>query len=552
MPYTFPQNNCDPRLIVVDDSTGSTLTRATIRAFTRQDFEDQGFKEVGMDRIIAATKEARLAGVRERSLTDLLLSRHVALKQASGSPQGSVIAPYRLVPRENIINANYFLVEAGAATPGAGANGIPASAWRVTVNTGVSQFKSALKNLEKYFLPGCYLNIQNIDAVTKVARNLQFKVLAAANANAGGVEKAAVDLEPNYSAAGWAALAAGDKAVYQPTTGTAFLLANSVSDYEKWAYQPPAINPYTLLDYWQQTIRWVHQFNDEYVKALEAPLTSEFFKKFRQLPLAKQRKQQEMLQEQMLYNTFFYGEQINELQAVETYQQLPVVTDPANPAFQIEFKSNTLGARTQLARCGRVSDRQGGPLDLDTIFETCYLLKRHRENSSGTIEVIDSMTDRFSAAKVRDIMIKYYKSKYSSDVTTHFQAGQKITFNGMTVLEYNVYDLPDQGVQLAVFTDPYFDDRLAAFDNANKSRGRAFWMLDWSDVAINVLRTNSAKRITNVNDKLYIDVISPVVSHVMLNSKTVEVQVGNTDRHALIENFSDDCPNLTVAGCDLA
>ena len=80
-------NNCTPRHILVDESTGCSLTRANITAFKRSDFEAQAAKEVGMDRIIAQTAEARLAGMHEKSLYDLLLSKHVALGEKSGSPQ---------------------------------------------------------------------------------------------------------------------------------------------------------------------------------------------------------------------------------------------------------------------------------------------------------------------------------------------------------------------------------------------------------------------------------------------------------------------------------
>lgn len=548
MPTTFPTNNCDPRLIVVDDSTGCTLTRANIRAFTRQDFEDQQFKEVGMDRIIAQTKEARMAGVQERTLTDLLLSRHVSLKQSSGGGNQSVIAPYTLVPRRNVVNANYFLIEAGAANGSAGSGTNHAGLFDITVNTGVSQFKSALKDLEKYFLPGMNILVENVGA-SSVAQTIQFKIVSAVNANAGAVEKATVTVEPNVTSATWAAYTTAQKLVFQPTGGTLTLLANSVSDYESWCHQGPAVNDLTLLEYWQQTTRHTHQFNDEYLKALEAPLTSNFFKKFRQLPLAQQRKQQEMAMERAFHNTVFYGQEINEDQTVEGYTSLPQVMDVANTTCPMEFKANTLGIRTQLSRCGKVSDKAGAVLSLDSIFETCYLLKRYREATSGSIEVIDAMTDRFTAAKVRDLMMKYYQEKYSSSATLFYQPGQKITYNGATVLEYNIYDLPDQGVQLAVFTDPYFDDRIGAFDSTHVNRSRGFWMLDWSDININVIRTNSVKRQTNVADNLYNCVITPNVTHYMLNSKTFEVRVGDTNRHAVLENFSDACPTVTATSC---
>ncbi len=553
--YTLPANNYTPRLITVDDSNGCTLTRAAIRAFTRQDFEDQQSKEVGMDRIIAATKEGRMAGVRENTLMDLLLSRHVAMPMGKGAGQGSVIAPFRLVPRQTVVNANYFTIESGAAHAQAGSGGFAASAWQIVVNIGGSAFRStALKDLEKYFLPGSQILIEYVDSSTNVARSAVYKVVDAINSDSGSTRKATVTIEPLYTAAGWAALSAGDKTILHPTRGTVSRMANSISDYESYGYQLPAVNPYGLLEYWHQTHRWADTYNEEYLKALEAPLTSEWFKKFRTLPLAKQRKQREEGNEQMMMNTFFFGDVLSEVQTVETYTSLPTIYDPADPTCPLEFKANTIGVQAQLNQNGRVSDRGGAVLDLDTIFTSCYNLKRNRETTSGTISVIDAMTDRLTAARIRDIMIKYYKAKFSADVTMYFTPGQKI-LDGLTkaaVLEYNLYELPDQGVQLAVFTHPYFDDRLAAFDTANKAMGRYFWMIDWSDVAVNIFKTNSARRTTNLADELYRYVLTVAEKQTQLNSKTFEVAVGDTNRHSIIRNFSDGCPNVTVAGCDLA
>lgn len=554
----FPTDNVTPRLIVVDQANGGTLTRATIRAFTKQDFEDQGLKEVGMDRIIAQTKEARMAGVRERTLTDLLLSRHVSLGTGKGGGSDSIIAPYVLVPRRNVVNASFFQIEAGVVHPQAGTNGIPLSAWQITVNVGSSPWvkspSSGLKNLENFFLVGNAIVVEYKDT-NQVSRTASFKIVDAVNADAGGVSKALVTIEPNKTSSGatnwWSTASASDKAVYQPIAGQVSMLANSVSDYESWGNQFPAVNNLTIIEYWKQTIRTAFSYNEEYLKALESPLTSEFFKKFRTLPLAQQRKQIEMFNENLLYNTFFYGEEINEKQTVEGYQNLPLVFDPADPTYALEYKSNTLGVRTQLNRGARVSDRANAPLDLDSIFESCYNLKRNRETTSGTVDRVDVMTDRFTAGKIRDIMIRYYKTKYSTDLQNNYQAGQKISFNGSTVLEYNLYDLPDQGLQLAVFTDPYFDDRLAGFSTAQKSRGRTAWFIDWTDVAINVVKTNSAKRTTNQADELYRYVIQPNVKQTLLQSKTIEVRVGDVNRHLMIENFSDDNPSVTVSGIDI-
>ncbi|MAT10995.1 MAG: hypothetical protein CMM02_08300, partial [Rhodopirellula sp.] len=70
-------------------------------------------------------------------------------------------------------------------------------------------------------------------------------------------------------------------------------------------------------------------------------------------------------------------------------------------------------------------------------------------------------------------------------------------------------------------------------------------------IQINVIKTASVKRQTNTADDLYNCVIQPNVSHYQLNSKTFEVRVGNTNRHALVENFSDASPSVTVSGADV-
>jgi hypothetical protein len=547
--------NVTPRLISVEESNGCTLTRASISTWTPADIEANYFKEVGMDRIIANAKEARLVGVKESALMDLLLSRHVTLKTASGGGSESIIAPFSLVPRRNIINANHFQVEAGAAHPQAGNNGVPAHAWQVTINIGSSPWvqspNNALKNLEKFILPGKMVVIEWVTAA-KVAMIAQFQVLTAANANVGATQKALVTLVPNRTEDWWATADTAAKLGFQPAVGQMSILQNSVSDFESYGHQYGSVLDVNLAEYWQQTFRWAFTYNDEYVKALEAPLTSETFKKFRMLPLAKQRAQQMQFLDREFYNTVFYGEEINEHQTVSGYTSLPRVYDPADTGCPLEFKANTLGYRTQLSRTARITDKQGLPLNLDTIFELVYNLKRNRETANtGSIDRIDCFTDRFTKGQIRRIMTKYYKSNFSAELTYFIQPGQKISFNGATVFEFDIYDLPDQGVQLCVFTDTFFDDRLSAFSAAQKNRGRTVWFPDWTDFVINTLRTSSVKRTTNEADELYRFVMKINGKHTTLNSKTIECRLGDPNRHAIIENFSDECPLVTVNGCEL-
>jgi hypothetical protein len=84
MAMALNATNCDPRLIMVDDAM--SLTRANITGWSKTDIENNYFKEVGLDRIIAQTKEARMAGARQRTLGDLIRSRYSTLSSRKAQP----------------------------------------------------------------------------------------------------------------------------------------------------------------------------------------------------------------------------------------------------------------------------------------------------------------------------------------------------------------------------------------------------------------------------------------------------------------------------------
>lgn len=550
MAETTVERTCLPRIITVDDSCGCTLTRANIQAMTPEAFVALGNLEVDMQRIIEQTKELRTIGVKENSLMDLLISRTIP-RGGSSVGKESVIQPFTLKPQESNVNVNWFKIISGAATTGAGTGAIPASAWDIVVNTGPSPFKSALVNLEKYFLPGKYILVRYVDsAAGNIVRTLNYKVLSAVNANGGGEERAKITLQPNVTDTKWATLSGGEKLVYQPTHGSVINLANSVSDYESWCYQYPAENSRALRAFWKQTIRRTNCYNDEYLKALGAPLTSSYFRQFKEMPLAKQRRIQGMREERDYFNTVFFGDEINEHQTTGDYANLPQVQDPANPGCTIEFKANTLGVRRQLAECNRVVDLAGGALDMDMVIGALYNLKRNREISSGSIQVIDALTDRFTADSLRQVFGSYYKDKYGWEQTRFAQLNQKITYGGQIMFNHDMYDIPEVGVQLAVFNQDYFNDNLAAHAAPDVSAGRHFMMLDWSDFGIDLYGTNSATRQTNVADNLYNCVLTPNVNHYQLNSQTIQVVVGDQNRSLWFENFSGDCPLLTATPCN--
>lgn len=558
--YAFP-SNCEGRIINVSSSAGCTLTRASIQGMTPNDFEAQGFKEIGMDKVYANLREARVAGYRESTLQMLLMSRISNIKSSLTKtkipPSESVILPYVSRRQRRNINSNYWSITAGAPTPGAGTGDIPTAAWDLTVTNNPSPLANTLQNLDKYFLPGKYLFVEYSDATTSVAYSNAYKIIAAATV--AGVTK--VTVTPNYTRDGWNALTAPQKLVFQiggvnggnAAAGTiGYLGANSVSDFESWKGQDVAENTNSLIHFWLQTSRLVFEYNDQYLEALDAALTSNYFKLFRQLPLAEQKRIQQAKFDRDMMNSAFYGQQISEKQNVETYNQLDQVVDPANPNCVLEYKANALGFKTLLSNCGRVLDHQGNPLNLDSLFNTLYYIARAREADGTQVEVIDIGTDKDTSGMILDIMVQYYKAKHGVNYTRFYQPDQALKFNDEVMLKYNLYQLPPEfgGYSFAVYTDRFWDDKLAAMGGAN--RGRTLWILDWSDIELGVAATNSRMTMTNIADQLYNYVIKPNIKHVSLNSMTWSAIIEDPNRHYIVENFSNACPKLTVAGCNVS
>jgi hypothetical protein len=354
---------------------------------------------------------------------------------------------------------------------------------------------------------------------------------------------------PNISATTWAGYDAAAKAPYQPAHGLLIPLQNSVSNYESWCHQIPAENTKRLKVNWLQTFRRTHCYTDQYLQALEAAHLDPMFKRLRTVPMAKQKRRQMAESERATYNTVFFGDKINDKQDVSTFEQLEQVFDPANPDCLLEYKANAVGILNQLKDCGRVGDHQGGALDFDALREELYLLKRYRGSDGTSIQQIDCMTDRFTAANIHSLMMAYYRDKYGVSNVRYWEPKQPITFTDQVLWNTVKYQFPEEGLELVVIYEDYFDDYLAAMPAADKSMGRWLWFVDWSDIQIGLGSAKSVNRKTNEADSLYNCVITPVVTNYALYSEQFTVIIGDENRHLIKTNFSDACPSMTVSNC---
>lgn len=558
---------CLGRTVAIDSSCGCTLTRATITGLTPTDIVNFANSEIDLARLVLEAREAKILGVPERGLNMLLKGKiqnikpEMVIQKISGQ---SIIQPFIMRTQPSFINDNYFKIDAGTPTPARGTGTIPASAWDITVELGGAWINDGgISKLEHSFVVGSTLIVHTWDnIVSKTALTLQFTILAAVNADAGGVYKALVTIAPNLTAAEFAALNAAQKASYSPTFGVCQTSANNVDDRESYCNQQRAdLNRRIILN-WTQTVRNAICSQMSYEEVLDAILAgkvNDYLKGFKYLDLAAQEKQKMARAEREWMNSVMYGQIINGNQTEANWRSLPQVLDPIDSTCVLGYHANALGFFTLLNNCNRVIDLGGGKLSLDYIInQVLYPLRRQRQADGDSVQVIDSMTNRYMSAIIFETMTKYYTAKFGINITRYFTANQKIEHDGFLMFTYNVYDVQEAGVQWAVFVDDYFNDFVDSFNQAIvgwdfKTRANSIWFIDWSDVSVGVMKTNQVVRkwpsIDPVTVEAYKCVIQPNVSTYRLTSKTYTPLLDRPNRHLIIHNFTFACPIVTIPGC---
>ena len=558
-----------PRIVNVDSSTGCTLTNASIKGMTPGEFEALSNKEIDLARVIASAAEAKILGVQEKGLPTLLRSSITNIKPLLNQQKvetQSLILPYIQRRQRSYINSNYFAGSGGQASPTRGTNGEHAGAWQCDVDLGESPWATDIKLIDRYFLPGSTVLVSSWNPSTKATKDLVYKVIKAVDATVGGTTKATLTLEPNITESGYASLAG--TTAYEFEVGVVQTGANSVNDYEEWCHNQPADLSQQLIVNWLQTTRESRIVDDQYKATLESIMSGKvnpFLQNFVYQPLAEQNKRASQLSDEAWMRSVWYGQRINENQTPETYMNLPAVTDPEGARTGsasygsdcvLEYKSNALGLHTQLKDANRIVDRQGDDLDLDYLFQQLYFLKRNREADGDSISVIDVMTDRITANNIFTVMNNYYKAKYGWDTVRNADIGQTIEHNGIMLFNYNKYDIPEVGIQLAVFHDQYFDDLISATptsdgsggNNDFQSRSRTLWALDWSDIRVGVAGTNSVTRKNPAPEVMdaYRCRMNAVIKEYSLRSTTWTTMIDRPQRHLIIQNFSANEPSVTT------
>jgi hypothetical protein len=554
-----------PRIVEQSDPASTDLTKIVFRPVTPELIDAMGENEY-KTQFLAQIMESRAVGVMPNTLAELLMSRIEPLGKGEKLQEYStgttfISAPFKYRQRTRNTRVGMFNISAGGVNAHAGTTfgGVvyPASAWDINVNVGPSPWATAFTDLARFFLTGHFIYVEHYNASTKVAYTSAHKVVAASNAdtNNATVTVSAV----GYTDAQWAGLTSGQKLPYQPTFGGLSLGANNVSDYESFGHNPPTDLGKELLVDWCGTIRTYREQNKEYLDALAAILDGKVneLQTFRNMAMTKRNQQMMAFEELQLLNTIWFGQREVGQTAdpvISDILNLPVALDPED-GTPLERKANILGIQTQLVENNRRIDLQGAPFDLDLLFDESHNLRRNRRLDGKSWDNIVWMTDRWTKDNWDQALIRYLQDVYGL-TTTRFVNPGKIFVEGTKIIafEYTTYEIPRQHLSISIMTHEFFEDKILAFPDANKSRGRMAVSIDFDDIRIWVAAMNSAKReykgqtTANANS-LWSKVIKMNTKEIELRSKTMGVEFGDFNRHTIFENFSNACPTLTVSVC---
>jgi hypothetical protein len=357
--------------------------------------------------------------------------------------------------------------------------------------------------------------------------------------------------------------------------GVVVIGSNNVSDFEKWCENRPALNTLKHVPFWFQTSRYslcVDQFYKEWLERMMR--SNAYFQKFGDVPLAERNKQLGLQFQKEWVNQFFFGQPLNG-QTLAAYQSggstgleainsfTPTNYSEVNSDMEgkfISYKANATGVYRQLQDTGRVTDKQGGQLNLETdLFDKLFELVRSRKDQGKPADSVDVFTDSTTARKIMKAMMNYYKGEGLDNVNYNMDNGN--LFGGFYTQTYNLHH--PAGVQMNVITNEFFDD-LATVAKAADARtyrsggtnavadgsaGRFLMILDLGggiypgmiDSNRVVHKTGELEDLAKVN-KDYACVMKNPTKEVTLNSQTWTAIVECPTDNLIIENFDNQTP----------
>lgn len=509
-----------------------------------------------MGALIKHDMEIRMCDTVQNGLYDFLMANKVNVNKKVpfdkvDSGQWS-IRPYILARQYSSINNAYWYVQGGKT--------VQSTKWQVDVSstTNIPADTRSFPVGQRVYITG----LTNAGTKTMTAWTVDQAVNSPSVANA--IELTLVPQNAGSYLSG--------SRLQSPVTGLLVRGTNNVSDFEKFCDEPPAYLNWKNVPFWYETQRTALCRSTQYEKwrsylLADNPLYAEFgdlseIEKNRQLGADWQKR---------LVETMFWGKKISANQSLANYNLLDPINAFDGSAFGlgvdggtcVGLRANMIGIYEQLAECNRVVDLQGATLNLISLFNELYNMKRVREGATGKyVTQFDIFTDSITASAINSAMIAYYNTlsggntRYMVDINKQpgvsfnkEQDIQKAEFGFM----YRSYNLNYPALRINVITHYFFDDYLTANTFAGQANaGRLLLVLDFSGIYPGIAATN--RKVWNTGELKDLARIDPDFACVMavntkqttLMSVTGTMVVECPAGQLWLENFAATVPSTTA------
>lgn len=348
--------------------------------------------------------------------------------------------------------------------------------------------------------------------------------------------------------------------IENPVTGFLTRGPTVTGKYEnKCTSQPTYLNK-VMKDYWPQWTR--HTFE-------KCELTQEFFryildknplyKKFFHKPEIEAERESLASFWDTLWENAIWNRPSSPYQNVNDFRLLDkeiIYLSPTGLGFGggecNGYKTENMGWMEQWQRCESIVDLQGATLDMWSLIDLAYDLRRVRfaTGSPATVHMT-AFADLSTAELIDRGFIKLQKERTDSafSITMEQNGGNQPT--NAFGFQFRKYNLPGKGygITLEIATHPSFDDYISEWNAINnEDMGRQLWLLDPTNFYLGILDSErSENRTGTIAEQAAVDPNMLCVQRVVKKSVSL-LGVGFVSivecaaRDRLLHNFANAVP----------
>lgn len=543
--------HCAPALRTDIERCGTVALCTATKIETAADLEaiytsDGDYRVLGA--MLATAFEIKACGIVQNSWEDFFMAnlkpmrKNVQLDSLTKGVQK--IKPFVLADQKHPINNVYWRASAG--TTAGGGN------WQVDV-----QSRSGIPADVRSFTVGERVYIESIHSVTGM-KNIWSGVIADADLNGLYVR---LVITPQNAGTEF-------NTPESPVTGILKRGSANVGRSESFCDDEPGYINRNAVEFWMEhtkttictSSRW-----REWRKAIfeNNPLYAKYF----DLPEAESNKQKLQAFRSKVFNNAMWGQPISANQTLSLYPNLPQVTNYLSPSgLGVDggtcdgWKANMIGWLQQLQRCGMIYDAQGADLNLWSLIDAIYLLRRVRQGiGSSAANQFDAFTDVTTADLMVQGFISLFKAYSQDTMRMNVETGENKEFG----FYYRRIMLVGKagGVTLNIITNYGLDDYLAEWqDYASQlgdaelvRGGRAIWLLDMTGMYLGVIDSTRKSSTSGRQEDLaridpgYLCVEDAPVKEVIQIGLTATAVLECPAANLLIWNLSGDMPSIVQA-----